>query len=202
MSRTLLSALTITALWGTAGVAHANPISFTNALVHSMFINRDAETMSFTHDLGLEGFDPDTDTLDTSTLMLYFRDDNDSAAETVDITIDDELFNNMQVISGSSSTRLLFDVEALLTPAGLLSVLVSRQNGDFWLDQSILTASGARTLPDLSEIPDDPALVPEPGTLVLLGSGLLGAAVTRRFRLSSITVRDPAPRQDATLGRV
>src|SRR5688572_17062547 len=146
MSRTLLAALTVTALLGMTGVVHADPISFTNTLDQSMFFSRNGtETFSYTHDLGLEGFNPSTDTLDASLLTLYFGDDNDPAAETVDITIDDDLFNNRHLTSGSGSTRFAFDVEALLTPEGLLSVTLSRQNGDFWLNQSTLTASGERT---------------------------------------------------------
>jgi hypothetical protein len=112
-------------------------------------------------------------------LVLAFADDADRAQnEWAQITIGlDGLFSHE--VGGSASSILTYDWELFglsahalfdLNADGLLGVTVAATNGDFWWKQSLLTVDAR------------PVSVPEPGTLLLLGSGLLAIGFRSRRR--------------------
>lgn len=112
-------------------------------------------------------------------LVLAFADDSSlDSDEWAQVTIGlDDLFKHE--VGGSTASILSYDWELFglsahalfdLNSDGVLGVTIAAKNGDFWWKQSLL-AVDAR-----------PITVPEPGTLLLLGSGLLAIGFRSRRR--------------------
>jgi hypothetical protein len=175
-----------------AGVANAGPLSFEDIYDPSdlLFSRTGLRSLTFTHDLTTEGFDPLTDTLTDATLSLYFSDDGDPSAEKVDITLDDLWsFNNETITSGTGSTRFTFNVNLLVAPDGTMNVSLTRQSGTFSFGRSVLNADveRAEVLTDTEtetppETETDTVQAPEPAPFLLLSVAMLGAAGVRRWR--------------------
>ncbi len=68
-----------------------------------------------------------------------------------------------------------FRGRAQLNLEGLLSVTLVRLTGDFWFDQSTLVAFGDDASGDEASV----SAVPEPGTITLLGIGIVGIVGAR-----------------------
>jgi hypothetical protein len=178
-------------------VANGAPLSFEDVYDPSdlLFSRTGLRSLTFTHDLATDGFDPLTDTVTGATLSLYFEDDGDPSAEKVDIMLDDVwAYNNETITSGTGSTRFTFNVALLVAPDGTMTVSLTRQNGTFYFGRSILNADADRaavlTDPVDPVDPVDPAdsesaQVPEPAPFLLLGIAVLGAAGVRRWRQRS-----------------
>ena len=151
----------------------------------------------------LSDFDAATDAITDATLSLTFYDNNDNAAETVDIFLDPLSEggiseNNLKITSESTSShafaQLLLNLVTLVNVDGELWVTLARQNGNFYFAGSTLTAHGERTLPlpviTSEDTPSsenvggggDLTAVPEPASLFLLASGFLAVAVWMRSR--------------------
>jgi hypothetical protein len=149
-----------------------------------LFSRSGLRSIAFTHDLTAQGFDPATDTLTDATLSLYMRDDNDPSAEMVDVSLDDLWdFNNQKITSGTGPTQFTFTVTALVNGDGVLNVSLTRQNGTFYFEQSVLDVQGTRedVVVDTGNSEEVSVPVPEPASLSLLGLGLAGMGV-RRWR--------------------
>ncbi len=190
-ARYLSSALCATLLLGS--VAMAAPITFTD--VHNVAgdgytLDSSHTTYSFTHNIVNSAGDPQgdafnalTDTLSTATLTLNFQDSDcdfvffgsciDLSFETVSLAFDNgSALPSFEVNTGDAS----FGVNlALLSADGILNVTVNWISGDIRFDESTLVASGNRSTAAIA--------VPEAGSLILLGSGIIALAIIGRKRL-------------------
>lgn len=139
---------------------------------------------TYTHDITDDGYTGylmgGDDLIDSYSLSVSLKDDkNDGIFDCAEFAIIDQPgyiadggvlnFNYANVTLGWSFAGLLS-----LNMDGQLKVTVSSLWGDFLLDSSKLVAYGDNG--------NSTAPVPEPATMLLLGSGLLGLAASRRKR--------------------
>lgn len=131
---------------------------------------------SLVFSLDLPGYDPLTDTLYSALVSLAFHDDSDWGKETLTIELD-ALTKNVTVTSGSTNSGLFFysfwNPLDQITADGRVDLVLTQTGGDFWFDGAGIAALGTRT---------DIAAVPEPGSMMLLGTGLVGLVARYRRR--------------------
>jgi len=137
------------------------------------------QTSSFTHDITDNSpfaFTPGMDTISSYNLMVRLYDDGGRC------DLGELAFINQPGILGDgfytftySNSNFGWSIAGLmsLNQTGTLDVSVTSVFGDFYLDYSQLTATG-----------NDAAPVPEPGTMVLLGFGLVGLAIYGKRRMN------------------
>jgi len=148
-------------------------------LYHSS--NSSTSQYSSTFNLLNDGYNPATMHITSAKAWFAFADDNDSAYEYVDITLDNLLLINDAEVDGSHAAydwrsagltgQMLFQLQD-----GVISYTVKLLNthgvNDVWLKVAKLKAYG-----DYKQVPDASA------TVALMGLGLLGlAAARKRFR--------------------
>ena len=161
--------LAVTALLLLSGAAWALPATWVDIYNPADVYVGPAYT--YTHDLRDNGFNPGSDSITDFTLNISLYDDQRfDGAEIVSVTLDHWLWEGLY--NGAQDVNLDYGIlgSFLLVEGGLLNVTLRSTWGDFMFADSTLTANG------------DAAPVPEPATLMLLGSGLLGLAGFRRMR--------------------
>jgi hypothetical protein len=170
--------------FATAARAEFIPATWTDTMSFGVTLS-DASAatkrVTYTHDITDHGFRPLVDEVDNFALSLWLTDD-DNVANDGDTARVDLNFLGLGLLGGDFQTTSFglvgaeFGGWALLGWAqlnvfGTLTVTLSAWSGDFNLLGSQLTAYGSRQ-----------TTVPEPGTLALLGIGLLGMALSLRRR--------------------
>jgi hypothetical protein len=154
----------------------------------SASIGASCDSLTYLHDLTAAGFVPgllSADQITGGNLQIRFFDDpNDpgNQAEILKIDLDGLALGGTE--PGSQTFTLGSFSLAVLTSLqqdGILTVMLRHQAGDFYFDQSILTADGTR---DSDEGSGAEPTVPEPGTLMLLGAGAVGFLTRARRRRS------------------
>ena len=138
---------------------------------------------SYTHNLLDDGFQLGTATSGAIEIQ-FFDDDFDSDFfganwEVILIVVDDFDFDTGGLSTSTSATSFSSDIEfnalAEINSAGMLDITIASLWGDFYVGQSILTVETSNVLES------DVRSVPEPGVLGMLGIGLIGIGVARRY---------------------
>jgi hypothetical protein len=125
----------------------------------------------------LEGGIFPMDDLISASLTITTMDDRDRAKEFGFVYTDGQWSDGGVLSIGGSHA---FDVDlSQITDDGILDVTILALRGDFFVTQSVLTLTYDDGLAQST------APVPEPGTLMLLGSGLIGLATMLRSRKRS-----------------
>jgi hypothetical protein len=178
MKKFLVFLAAISLVFGVVGTASAVPFEYSDWYVDLELIEN-GESLTWQHNINDGGFNPATDTISTVTIDLGLSDDLCPLLDPLDIEWGGW---RLGFIAGNFETAELFadginyDVGEIdfgaytinlaawlqLQDTGLLDVTLTGTGGDFYFGFSHLEATG------------DTAPVPEPATMLLLGSGLIG----------------------------
>lgn len=159
-------------------VSFANALPFSDVITGSWsFISGTAEDWTFDLDtdaLVVGDIGPEDTILPISdpitlTLKITFTDDGDRYLEDANIYIDSILVGNFEIDPGTLTFTA--DIYAAIVDDHQLVVSIERTGGDFGV-------TGLELLGSYTD--NSPAAVPEPTTLILLGSGLFGLVGLRR----------------------
>lgn len=150
------------------GLAHAAPMTWSDSYTTNQWMGATNSSHSWTWDIGTDGFDPDSDLVTGYQITLYFGLSRLFATASFDQPglIGDVLWFSVDDLGVGASLAGVVS----LNNSGLLSVTLHRVTGTFQFTGGDLRAWGLSSSVG----------VPEPGTLALLGLGLLGVAFARR----------------------
>ena len=157
---------------GFSGAANAVPMTWTNTVdfVPDRLVV-EWNPVVWTHTV--TNFNTATDTVSSYSLLLNLYDDADRSQEIALFSQPGSLLNAIFFdVAGPESAGWTYSGRAQLDASGSLTVAISSLLGDFYLGSSTLTVRGDR----------DVRNVPEPTTLALLGTALLGFGLVRRKR--------------------
>lgn len=190
---------------GVVTVASAETITSTYDPANVTLSSRGTDSITFTQSISnfVNGFVVGVDTLNTATLSFFLKDDATNDNETYKFILgssstQNETGNNLNDVPGywmpngpyiwnwtyvpaapGSVTEVIsFNTKALndLRADGAINITVQALSGDFIFDKAVLSADVTRGAVGGGS----GSAVPEPGTVALVGLGLLGFAASRR----------------------
>lgn len=166
--------------------ALADPVPFLDVISPNVLLSSSLTSYTIQHDIRdsfSPTFNPSSDSIQFATLTLLLVDDSlFDGLESVSFNLDGASFGS-STFNWISLPSFSVGIAALLQSDGLLDVTVTRTAGDFYFATSVLHGWAER---QAGTIDSAIASVPEPSTLTLLGSGLIGlAGLAKRSRRKS-----------------
>ncbi len=172
--------------------AHATPAIWTDWVDPADKKISAGQTFQYTHiitDAGSGSFIPGVDTISSASLTLWLYDDAffgdipliGDAPEAVSFSFDGSAWSGAQAVGGNSwfeQTFSFFSLANLLSD-GVINVGLRGNAGDFMFDKSFLTVKGDKGVGGTGGI-GGATSVPEPGTLLMFGLGMLGVGFAGR----------------------
>jgi hypothetical protein len=178
--RLILGTVAMIGLAGTANAAFV-PASWSDEIGGTTYIGA-GKSYTYSHNIKDNNFNVGSDLITNFSLSIdLFDDAKDGWLEIVEIADVDVSGWHEGIVStfqfGADAFTSGFSLLGLLelNTQGTLTVTISSLLGDFNVGTSSLTARGYS---------QSPAQVPEPGTIALLGLGLLGVGLGRRKKLA------------------
>lgn len=183
------------ALASACGVVSAVEITDTVDPSPNFTIAKDAPYV-FTHNIS-DAFNVGFDTIVSAILYIHLIDEEHKGNEDFVFTIGGDSGSTPRTFSGQNlnngSQGAWYEIAlgtALqdLIADGKLSVMLTALSGDYQFADSTLTAEITRGVA-AAQPPASPVSVPEPGSLLLVGAGLVGLGMTGRKKLQLLKRR-------------